>query len=121
MLRIILAAATVLALSSCAGVQGGDPAAAERDCFRVLDVDGYSIEDRDHVKVRISPSREYRLTIMQNTRGLDYGHVLSLHSRTSFVCVGDGLGVELRGGDTPIAYQVSRIERIPPETAANGA
>ncbi len=124
MLRFALLAGA-LALSACAssnaqsastGSSGGS-----RDCFRSLDVRGYSIVDDHNVKLRISPAREYILTIPQNSRDLDWTHAISVRSASSFICVGDPSGVQLMGGDPPMPFQVTNIERVPVDVADQGS
>jgi hypothetical protein len=120
MLRITLLAAA-LALSACASAETSSASTGgDRDCFRALDVHGYSVVDDHRVGVRISPQRSYILTIPSNTRDLDWTHQISIRSVTSFICVGDPSGVQLMGGDPPFPYQVTHIERVP-ATALDGS
>jgi len=124
MLRTFLfAAAAALSLSGCANTtQTADGAApAERDCFRTMDVRGYGVIDDHRIRARVSASREYILTINQNVRDLDWTHAIAIESGTSFICVGNGLGVRVRGGDPPVSYPVVRIERAPQENAVEGS
>lgn len=118
MLRLTILAAA-LALSACASPTGASASAAgsDRDCFRSLDVRGYSVVDDHRVQLRVSPSREYILIIPQQTRNLDWTHAISVRSASSFICVGDPSGVQLMGGDPPQPYQVSHVERAPTEVA----
>jgi hypothetical protein len=117
MLRSLILASAV-ALSACASSETSSASAAEsRDCFRALDVRGYSVIDDHTVGVRISPQRRYALTIPSNTRDLDWTHAISIRSVTSFICVGAPSGVTLMGGDPPFPYQVTSIERLPVEAA----
>jgi hypothetical protein len=113
----ILAASAALALSACTTAQTADgtASAASRDCFRALDVGGYGVLDDHRVRVHISPQREYILTIGQDVQNLDWTHAISIRSVTSFICVGNGLGVQLIGGDPPFPYQVTDIARAPRE------
>lgn len=123
MLRIALLAGA-LALSACASTTTSTAASApggSRDCFRALDVRGYSVVDDHRVKLRISPAREYILSIPQNSRDLDWTHAISVRSASSFICVGDPSGVQLMGGDPPTPFQVTGIERAPTEVAAQGS
>ncbi len=121
MLRSVLLGAAALALSACAGAQTADTGArAERDCFRALDVNGYGVVDANRIRVTVSPQRQYILTIPQNTRDLDWTHAISIRSVTSFICVGSPSGVQLMGGDPPLPYQVTAIERAP-QTAPLGS
>ncbi|MGE0739887.1 MAG: DUF6491 family protein [Hyphomonadaceae bacterium] len=113
MLRPIALAAAALALSACATAQTANETGARRDCFRNLDVSGYSVVDQNRIKVTISPQREYILTIRQNTRDLDWSHAISIRSTTSFICVGNGAGVQVVGGEPAFPYPVTNIERAP--------
>jgi hypothetical protein len=113
MLRPLLAAAAALALAACAAQTAGDGAA--RDCFRTLDVSGYGVLDEHRIRVSINPQREYYLTVRHNTRDLDWTQAITLRSTTSFICVGNGLGVEVMGGNPPVPYPVVNIERAPLE------
>ncbi len=118
MLRFAFLAAA-LTLSACASSGAtASSARSDRDCFRALDVRGYSVVDDHRVKLRISPAREYILTIPQNSRDLDWTHAISVRSMSSFICVGDPSGVQLMGGDPPFPFQVTNIERAPTEEAA---
>lgn len=123
MLRTAILAAAALALGACASSTGATASSAggDRDCFRALDVRGYSVVDDHRVKLRISPAREYILTIPQNSRDLDWTHAISVRSASNFVCVGDPSGVQLMGGDPPMPFQVTNIERAPIETADQGS
>lgn len=121
MLRTLVLAAAV-ALGACASTETTSASAAEsRDCFRALDVRGYSVIDEHTVGVRISPARRYALSIPTNTRDLDWTHAISIRSVTSFICVGAPSGVTLMGGDPPFPHQVTAIERLPVETADQGS
>ncbi|ANP47212.1 DUF6491 family protein [Candidatus Viadribacter manganicus] len=121
MLRFALVAGA-LALGACASSTADTRSqSASRDCFRSLDVRGYSVVDDHSVKLRISPAREYILTIPQNSRDLDWTHAISVRSSSNFICVGDPSGVQLLGGDPPMPFQVTNIERVPPTTADQGS
>ena len=116
MLRLTILA-SALALAACASSTAAPSASAsnDRDCFRALDVRGYSVVDDHRVQLRVSPSREYILTIPQQTRDLDWTHAIAVRSVSSFICVGDPSGVQLMGGDPPFPFQVTHIERAPTE------
>lgn len=122
MLRFTFLAAA-LALGACAasGTTTASNAGSNRDCFRALDVRGYSVVDEHRVKLRVSPAREYILTIPQNSRDLDWTHAISVRSASSFICVGDPSGVRLMGGDPPMPFMVTNIERAPTEHADQGS
>jgi len=117
MLRNFVAAAALLALGACASTpQSADNAGSSRDCFRTLDVRSYGVVDEHRVRARVSTTREYYLTINQNTRDLDWNHAIAIRSNVSFICVGNGAGVQVLGGDPPVSYAVTRIERAPDDT-----
>jgi len=122
MLRYALLAGA-LALGACASSTGATAsnAGSDRDCFRALDVRGYSVVDDHRVKLRISPAREYILSIPQNSRDLDWTRAISVRSASNFICVGDPSGVQLMGGDPPTPFMVTHIERAPIETADQGS
>lgn len=125
MLRMtLLAAAAALSLGACTTssqhADAGAPADS-RDCFRTLDVSGYGVVDEHRIRAHVSPQREYYLTIAQNTRDLDWAHAISIRSTTSFICVGNGLGVQVMGGEPAMPYQVTAIERAPRDTAPAGS
>jgi len=114
MVRLTLIAAA-LAVAACASPTGASSASAssDRDCFRSLDVRGYSVLDDHRVQLRVSPSREYILTIPEQSRNLDWTHAISVRSMSNFICVGDPSGVQLMGGEPALPYQVTNIERAP--------
>src|SRR5262245_3694697 len=90
------AAVAAVALGACAGTQTAEGrTASERDCFRTLDVRTYGVLDEHRVRVHVSPSREYYLTINENVQNLDWNHAISIRSTTSFICTGNGLGVQV--------------------------
>lgn len=119
MFRKLAAASVLLALGACASpTQSADSESSSRDCFRTVDVRGYGVVDEHRIRARVSTTREYYMTIAQNTRDLDWNHAIALRSTTSFICVGNGLGVQVMGGDPAVPYQVTRIERAPDDTPA---
>lgn len=119
MFRALILGGALAALSACATSETA-ARTSTRDCFRALDVSGYGIVDQHNVRVTVSPQREYILTIPSNTRDLDWTHAISIRSVTSFICVGENPNVQLMGGDPPMPYQVTRIERAP-QTAPAGS
>lgn len=118
MLRFSILAA-LSAIGACASPAGAPSSSAsnDRDCFRSLDVRSYGVIDDHTVRLHVSPSREYALTIPQQTRDLDWTHAISVRSVSSFICVGTPSGVQLMGGDPPFPYQVTNIERLRTEVA----
>ncbi len=108
----ILAAA--IALAACA-TQESATAPDGRDCFRADAVNGYSYIDSNHVAVTVGANRRYILTTLFNARDLDWTHAIAIRSATNWICTGNGLGVEIIGGDPRRTYPISGIERAPDE------
>lgn len=121
MLRILAAAAAALTLSACATDETAASAAVERDCFRAIDVHGYGVVDEQRVRVSVSPTRSYYLTISPNTRELDWTTSMTLVSRTNFICTGNGWDVELHAGIPPRSHRVVSVERAPQEPPPSGS
>ncbi|MGD9981029.1 MAG: DUF6491 family protein [Hyphomonadaceae bacterium] len=123
MLRTTTFIAAFLAVAACTtpGTSTASNAGGDRDCFRALDVDGYGVLDDNRIRVRVSPQRQYALSIATTTRDLDWEHAISIRSVTSFICVGQPAGVTLVGGDPVVTRHVTAIERLPVEAAAEGS
>lgn len=120
MLRTTLFIAAALTLSACATASDTQTAAsANRDCFNASTVSGYTYVDEHHIKISAGPSRHYMLTTQFNARDLDWTQAIAIRSTSNWICTGNGLGVELRGGDRRLSYPISSIERLPEETPAD--
>ena len=119
MLRIGLFASALL-LAACATV-GEDPAGvtADRECFQSVSVTGFNVIDRNTVEVRVGASRRYLLTTNWPTTNLDFRGHIGLRSTTGQICTGNGLGIDIIGGDPVQTYPVQSIARAP-EPAAQG-
>lgn len=105
---------TTLALAACASAPTDAAApAAERDCFNSENVNGFSYIDNEHIGVTVGANRKYILTTMFNARDLDWTHVIAIRSSTSWICTGNGLGVEVIGGEPRRNYPITAIERAP--------
>jgi hypothetical protein len=103
--------AMALALGACATT--APETAAPRDCFSANAVNGYTVVDDRNVEVRVGANERYILTTMWNARELDWTEAVAIRSNTSFICAGNGLGVEIIGGDPRRTYPVSAIARAP--------
>ena len=115
-MRIVFAA---MALAACASDPGaGQSAAASNDCFRSGDVNGYGVIDDTHVRITVGASRRYVLTTGWNARDLDWTSAIAIRSATGRICTGNGLGVELIGGNPRRTYHIVAIERAPDDTPA---
>lgn len=108
----ILAAA--LALGACATQEAATPPDG-RDCFRASDINGYNYVDANHIAVTVGANRRYILTTLFNARDLDWTHAIAIRSAANWICTGNGLGVELIGGEPRRTYPISGIERAPDE------
>ena len=114
-MRRIFAAVTALALAACAtpedSVQQANVAPAGRDCFISDNVSGYSYVDGRHINVTVGAGRIYVLTTMFNARDLDWTNAIAIRSSSHWICIGNGLGVEIIGGDPQRNYPITAIER----------
>lgn len=115
MLRTLSFAAAAVALCACASGPAETAGAERRDCFRAIDVDRYGVVDEHHVRVTVSPTRHYILTISPDTRDLEWSNAMVLVSPTNFICTGNGWDLELRAGDPPRSHRVVTVERAPPD------
>jgi Family of unknown function (DUF6491) len=107
-----------LALSACASAEKTAETSAGRDCFNADMVSGYSYVDERHVTVSVGANRKYTLTTMFNARDLDWTQVIALRSSTGWICTGNGLGVEVIGGEPRRNYPITTIERAPDDGPA---
>lgn len=118
MLRTCLIAAA-LTLAACAtpesATQEAGAAPAERDCFNSDTANGFSYIDDRHVRVTVGANRRYILTTMFNANDLDWTNAIAIRSSTGWICTGNGLGVEIIGGEPRRNYPITGIERAPDE------
>lgn len=118
MLRLGLLASVVLTLAACASAS--EPtAAADRDCFRSENVNGFNVVDRNTIQVNVGASRRYLLTTDWPTGNLDFSQRIAIRSTTGLICTGNGLGVEIIGGEPITTYPIQSIARAP-DPAAQG-
>lgn len=122
-------AAVLVLLASCATAPTGteaDAAASDADsgdCFSVRMVKGYSVVERDTVRLEIGPRRAYEV----DTRGaachdLRWANTIAVRTYgSSFLCVGDDVRDDARivsdRGDSCI---VEAVRRAPEEPEDNG-
>ena len=122
MIRMLTAIICLWTLAACASTApGSEQTASSRDCFRSEQVSGYNVIDNNHVGLRVGASRQYILTTMWNSRDLDWTHAIAIRSATGRICTGNGLGVDLIGGDPQRTYPVSAITRAPGEEPVQGS
>jgi hypothetical protein len=113
MLRTCLVAAA-LSLAACATPESATETSAPpagRDCFNSDNVNGYSYIDDRHVAVTVGANRRYVLTTMFNANDLDWTNAIAIRSTTGWICTGNGLGVEVIGGEPRRTYPITGIER----------
>lgn len=116
MLRVSIFASALL-LAGCASTEGANtPAAGDRDCFRSGSVSGYNVVDRNTLEVRVGVSRRYILTTNWPTTNLDFSQRIAIRSASGFICTGNGLGVEIIGGQPSATYPIQSIARAPEPT-----
>ena len=111
-------AIAAMALAACASDSGADQSAGASDCFRADDVNGYGVIDDRHVRITVGASRRYVLTTGWNARDLDWTSAIAIRSATGRICTGNGLGVELIGGNPRRTFPIVGIERAPDDAPA---
>lgn len=116
-MRFVLPTLAALALAACASTETAENAAPPegRDCFNARNVSGYTYIDNEHVGISVGANRKYILTTMFNARDLDWTQAIAIRSTTDWICVGNGLGVEVIGGEPRRNYPITAIERAPDE------
>jgi hypothetical protein len=119
---ILTALLALWTLAACASSSGETQNASSSDCFRSEQARGFSVIDNTHIGLSVGASRQYVLTTMWNAQDLDWTQSIALRSTTGRICVGNGLGVELIGGEPRRNYPIVSIERAPSdEPAAQGS
>ncbi|MDX2276445.1 MAG: DUF6491 family protein [Hyphomonadaceae bacterium] len=123
MLRSILLAATALfTLAACATAEtdtAGAAPPADRDCFNVANVSGFSSIDDNHVRLSVGANRAYALTTSPRIIEARYFEHLGIRSTTNWICTGNGLGVDLIvPNGIPENYRVTEIVRLPDDAPA---
>lgn len=122
MIRSLLLSAAMLSLAACATPTAEQAAAPEgRDCFHADNVSGFNYIDPHTIKIRVGASRDYLLSTDWNARDLDWQQAIAVRSDTSWICVGNGLGVEIIGGEPRRTYPVNGITRAPEPEAPQGS
>lgn len=123
MLRIFTSILCLWTLAACASTEPANTQTADggSDCFRAEMVSGYSVIDNNHIGIRVGASRDYVLTTMWNARELDWTHAIAIRSSTGRICTGNGLGVEIVGGDPQRNYPISSIARVPDTEPVQGS
>ncbi|MBC7767899.1 MAG: hypothetical protein H7124_03860 [Phycisphaerales bacterium] len=113
--------AAALLLSSCATQPTEGSASSDRECFRAGDVNGYSVIDSHTVRVTVGPSRHYLLGTTWNANDLDWSTTIAIRSSAGRICTGNGLGVDIIGGDPRRTYPITSIVRAPEEPVTEGS
>ncbi|MEZ5957425.1 MAG: DUF6491 family protein [Hyphomonadaceae bacterium] len=122
MLRIFTALVCLWTLAACASTDAAHGQSAEaRDCFNSDQVSGYNVIDNHNIGLSVGANRHYVLTTSWNARDLDWTHAIAIRSATGRICTGNGLGVELIGGDPRRTYPVNQIARAPDDTPVQGS
>ncbi|MEQ1810368.1 MAG: DUF6491 family protein [Terricaulis sp.] len=123
MLRIFASILCLWTLAACASTEsyGQQTASSSSDCFRAEQVNGYDVVDNNHVRISVGANRHYILTTLWNSRDLDWTHAIAIRSSTGRICTGNGLGIQLIGGDPSRTYPVSEIARAPDDEPVQGS
>ncbi len=120
-LAITVLAAGALALSACAASTQTAESTEGRDCFRQANVTGYQVIDEHNIGVSVGANRQYILGTAWNARDLDWTQAIALRSSTGWICTGNGLGVEILGGEPQRVYPVNSITRAPDPNPVEGS
>ncbi|MEZ5959801.1 MAG: DUF6491 family protein [Hyphomonadaceae bacterium] len=122
MLRIITSLICLWTLAACASTTPSEnQSASSLDCFRSDQVSGYNYIDNHNIGLSIGASRHYVLTTTWNARDLDWSQAIALRSSTGRICTGNGLGVQIIGGDPQRTYPVTQISRAPDDNPVQGS
>lgn len=111
--RIVLV--TALLVSACATGTAEQQASsgAPRDCFLSSQVRGFNPVDGHHIRISVGANDQYLLSTEWNAYDLQYAEHIALRSSTGTICTGNGLGVEVIGGDNHQHFPISAITRVP--------
>jgi hypothetical protein len=116
MFRTALAATAALMISACAapGDSAYQSASADgRDCFPTQSINGFTVVDEHHVRVRVGANRYYLLTLDWNAHNLDWDQRVALRTDRGFICTGGGAAdVEVVSSDR--TYAVVGVEATTP-------
>lgn len=122
MIRIFTAIICLWTLAACASTEtASTQTASGSDCFLSDQVNGYSVIDNTHIGLSVGANRDYVLTTLWNARDLDWTHAIAIRSSTGRICTGNGLGVQLIGGDPQRTFPVSQIARAPAAEPVQGS
>jgi len=127
--RSILALAISVAAISDVGHlmgAGGEAVAAaaaqspRRDCFSARSVNGFTPVGREAVDVRISPNRQYRLSLVGYCPDVDWSSRIALRTRggSSFICAGVDAEILVPSTTGPQRCAVTEVRRLSPEEIA---
>jgi hypothetical protein len=118
--RLALTAALMAASAGLAPIATASAAneTPRQDCFPARAITGYGISG-EHTAYLTVGTRHYFLHINDSARDLDWDYSIRVRSLSTFICTGNGLGVQLMGGYPPISHQVVGIERAPPGEPAH--
>ncbi len=117
----VIALIAVFALAACATAPQAGAPPADRDCFHADAVNGYEYIDEHNVAVTVGANRRYILSTDWNARDLNWEHMIAIRSTTSWICTGNGLGVEIIGGEPRRHYPINAIAPAPDEPPSQGS
>lgn len=109
--------ASLIALAACSTTTAPEAdaaAAGPRDCFLASSVNGYNVVDDHTVRVSVGANRHYLLGTSWNAHDLNWTEAIALQSPPAgWICTGNGLGVEVRGGRPRQTYPITSVTREP--------
>lgn len=125
-MRFMLMAAAALFAASCATANDAGeapPMPTDRDCFFADQINGYGTIDDRTVRVSVGANRDYALTLFSDASELRFENAIAVRSDSSWICTGNGLGVEVYSLDRTFSrsWPVTQIVRLPDEPPAEAA
>lgn len=124
--RLALAAAASALCASCAAYdtqpEQAASADAERDCFFLSQVSGYTHAGRDTIHVNVGPGRTYEFKTMGACPDLGYSEAIGFDKKgPGTICRGMDVDLIVPTSIGPQRCPVSMIRRLPAEAAEDVA
>ena len=109
----VLPALALLTAVASAGCMTA-PAPDGRECFLNRNINGFTVLDDHTVRVNVGASRRYDFATDWNVRDLNWSERIAVRSTSGWICVGDGLGVDVIAGMPPRTYPVRTVTAVAP-------
>lgn len=105
--------ASALVVTAVAAGCMTSPAPDGRECFLNRNINGFAVLDDHTVQVSVGASRRYNFTTDWNVRDLNWSERIAVRSTSGWICVGDGLGIDVISGRPPRTYPVRTVAAVP--------